>query len=66
MTPGGVSIEAQIAEIRREQAARTQGLPRMGRAAGLSPAQSAMADQHLAAVLATLIAVRDGTLPPRS
>ena len=64
MAAGTVSIDAQIGEVRREIAMRLQGVPRVGRAAGLSPAQSALADQHLAAVLDTLLAVRDRTLPP--
>lgn len=66
MTPGGVTIETQIAEVRRELSARSQGLPRTGRASGLTPSQSDLCDGHLRAVLATLTAVRDGTLPPRS
>lgn len=66
MTPGGITIDSQIAEVRREISARSQGLPRTGKASGLTPSQSALADGHLRAVLATLIAVRDGTLPPRS
>ena len=65
MTPGGITIEAQIGEIRREISARSQGLPRMGRASGLTPSQSDLADAHLRAALATLLAVRDGTLPSR-
>lgn len=66
MTPGGVTIETQIAEVRRELSARSQGLPRAGRACGLTSSQSDLCDGHLRAVLATLVAVRDGTLPPRS
>ncbi len=66
MTPGGVTIDAQIGEVRREISARSQGLPRTGRASSLTPAQADLADAHLRAVLATLMAVRDGTLPPRS
>ena len=66
MPAGGPNLQQQISELNREVSLRQQGIPRAGSKAQQTPSQEAHGMACLQAALATLVAVRDGTLPPRS
>ena len=62
----GPTLQQQISELNREVSLRQQGIPRAGSKAQQSESQAAYGLDCLHAAIATLVAVRDGTPPPRS